>query len=213
MGVVEIPTDRDDELRARRDRVRLLSVPEHRFVMLDGSGPPGDETFAPRMPGLYAVAYGLRFALKARGVPGRVGPLEGLWWRADGATDLDVILADDQAAARWTLLIALPDEATDDEVADQLERGRGRLGAEIASMLRVERFEEGVVAQLLHVGPYEDERPSIDRLHDGLDELGYRARGRHHELYLGDPRRSAPERLRTILRQPVERAPARVGPR
>jgi hypothetical protein len=210
MATVEIPSGRDDELRARRDRVRLLAVPSHRFVMLDGSGAPSDETFAPRLPGLYAVAYGLRFALKAREVPGRVGPLEGLWWRVDGATDLDVIFAEDQTEGRWTLLIALPDEATVDEITEHLERGRERLDASIAPTLRVERFEEGAAAQVLHAGPYADERPSIERLHAGLDDLGYRPRGRHHEIYLGDPRRSAPERLRTILRQPVERVPARV---
>src|SRR5512147_578041 len=74
------PRDRDDELRTPAGAVRFLDVPTHRFVMIDGDGPPGETTFAPRMPGLYATAYPLRFALKRRGIERRVGPLEGLWW-------------------------------------------------------------------------------------------------------------------------------------
>jgi len=184
--------------------VRLLMVPEHRFVMVDGSGPPGEETLGPRMRGLYSVAYGLRFALKRRGVPGRVGALEGLWWPADGSTDLDEILAG-RAGWKWILMIVLPPEATQEELEEQLAAGRAKLDPEIATSLRVETFEEGAVAQVLHVGPYSEERPTIERLHAGIVEAGYRPRGRHHEIYLGDPRRSAPERLRTILRQPIER--------
>ncbi len=203
-GEIERPKDREDEYRVRRGAVRLLAVLEHRFVMIDGSGPPGDDTFGPRMPGLYSVAYGLRFALKRRGVPGRVGPLEGLWWPADGSTDLDEILAG-RGGWQWILMIVLPPEAAEEELEEQLDAARAKLDPEIAGSLRIEGFEEGAVAQVLHVGPYSEERPTIERLHTGIAEAGYRPRGRHHELYLGDPRRSAPERLRTILRQPVER--------
>jgi hypothetical protein len=210
MAEIEAPKDRDDELRARHDAVRLLAIPTHRFAMIDGSGPPGDGSFAPRLPGLYAIAYGLRFALKHRGIEGRVGPLEGLWWRDDGATDLDTIFSGDQAPGRWTLMIALPEAATAEEIDEQLVRSRAKLDASVAGSLRVEAFEEGPVAQILHVGPYAAERPTIERLHEAVGSLGYRLRGRHHELYLGDPRRSAPERLRTILRHPIERAPALV---
>ena len=205
MTGVERAKDRDDELRARRDEVRFLAIPVHRFAMIDGTGPPGDETFAPRLPALYGIAYGLRFALKRRGIEAHVGPLEGLWWRADGATDLETIFQGDPSAGRWTLMIALPDAATDEEFAEQLERARDRLDPEIATTLRVDAFEEGPVAQILHVGPYADERPTIERLHEGIGSLGYGLRGRHHEIYLGDPRRSAPERLRTVLRHPIER--------
>jgi hypothetical protein len=160
--VIEDPKSRDDEYRAPRDRVRLLKLAARRFVMIDGSGPPGDEVFQARMPGLYGTAYGLRFALKRRGVQGRVAPLEGLWWTVDGA---------------------------------------------VADSLRIEWFDEGTVAQIMHVGPYAEERQTIERLHAGIEAAGMRPRGRHHEIYLGDPRRAAPHRLRTILRQPIEHAP------
>jgi hypothetical protein len=206
---IERPKDREDEYRVRRHAVRFLTIPAHRFVMVDGSGPPGGEAFEALTPGLYAAAYGLRFALKRRGVIGKVGPLEGLWWHARGATDLDAILAGDRSDWRWTLMIVTPDEAADDEIDEQLTAARTKVAPEIAPLLRVEPFEEADVAQVMHVGPYAEERPSIERLHAGIAEAGFHARGKHHELYLGDPRRSAPERLRTILRHPIGRGETR----
>jgi hypothetical protein len=202
---IQRPIDRQDELKASAKGIRLLDVPMHRFVMIDGSGPPVPEAFEARMPGLYGVAYGLRFALKARGVEGKVGPLEGLWWTTDGVTDLGAIFGGDgeRETWRWTLMIVLPPEATPEELEQQLGTARDRLDPALAPGLRIEVFEEGPCAQLMHVGPYAEERPTIERLHDGIEAVGFRPIGRHHELYLGDPRRSAPERLRTILRQPV----------
>ena len=162
--MIERPKDREDEYRVRRNTVRLLSIPEHRFVMVDGSGPAAGEPFEARMPGPYAVAFGLRFALKRRGVHGKVGPLEGRWWHAGGATDLDEILAGDRSAWRWNLMIVVPLEATEAEIEMQLGAGKEKVEPEIAASLRVESFEEGDVAQVLHVGPYAEERASIERL-------------------------------------------------
>lgn len=201
--VIEQPKDRPDEFKVRPGAVRFLSIPEYRFVMVDGSGPPGEEAFAARMPGVYGMAYGLHFALKRRGVVGKVGPLEGLWWFAEGVLDLDVILGDERAGWLWTLMIVLPEEATEQELGEHLASARTKVDAEIASSLRIERFAEREVAQVLHVGPYAEERSSIERLHEGIARARFRPRGRHHELYLGDPSRSAPDRLRTILRQPI----------
>lgn len=200
----ERPADRDAELRGRPGDVRFLEIAPARAVMIDGDGQVGDAAFGARLPGLYATAYGLRFALKRRGVERRVGMLEGLYWMADGSTNFDAILGPDRDTWRWTLLIALPDEATDQELATALAAGRTKVPAELAPDLRIERFEEGPVAQILHLGPYAEERPTIERLHAALTAAGLRPHGRHHELYLGDPRRSAPERLRTLIRQPVE---------
>jgi hypothetical protein len=103
-------------------------------------------------------------------------------------------------------MIALPEEATDEEIRDHLEIARLKTDPAVADLLRVEWFEEGAVAQIMHIGPYAEERPTIERLQAGIQEAGLRPHGRHHEIYLGDPRRSAPDRLRTILRQPVDHA-------
>jgi len=200
----EKPVDRAGELSGRPGVVRFLEVAPIRAVMVDGDGQPGEATFGARMPGLYTAAYSLRFALKRRGVEQRVGLLEGLYWTVDGSTDLDVILGPERGTWRWTLLISLPDEATDEELADALAKGRAKVPPEVAADLRIEAFAEGAVAQVLHLGPYAEERPTIDALHAAIVAAGLRPRGRHHELYVGDPSRAAPAKLRTVVRQPVE---------
>ena len=200
----ERPADRAEELGGRPGVVRFLELDAHRFAMIDGDGPAGEAAFTPRMPGLYATAWTLRFALKHRGVVTKVGPLEGLWWTSDGTTDLDRIFGDvDRGTWRWTLMIALPDEAPEDEVEAALAAGRAKLEEPFAASLRVETFAEGRVAQVLHLGSYAAERPTIEVLHAAIGAAGLRPRGRHHEIYLGDPRRGAPEKVRTLLRQPV----------
>jgi hypothetical protein len=199
----ERPADRTAEFRGGPGIVRFVDLPARRCVMIDGDGAPGEGVFASRMPGLYATAYTLRFALKRRGVVTKVGPLEGLWWTVDEATYLDAIFREDRGTWRWTLFIVLPDEAGDAEIEAALTAGRAKLDPVLAGNLRVETFDEGRAVQLLHVGPYAAERASIERLHAGAAAAGLDLRGRHHEVYLGDPRTSAPERLRTILRQPV----------
>jgi hypothetical protein len=199
----ERPVDRAAEFRGKPGAVRFLDLPARRFVMIDGEGPPGPDVFAPRMPGLYTTAYKLRFGLKDRGVIRKVGPLEGLWWTSDGVFDLDWLLEGARDTWRWTLLMALPDEATPDEVDGAVAAGRVKVDPALAPNLRVETFDEGRVAQLLHLGPYAAEKASIERLHAAIADSGLEPRGRHHELYMGNPATSAPERLKTILRQPV----------
>lgn len=202
----ERPVDRAGELAGRPGVVRFQEVAPTRAVMVDGEGQPGETTFGARMPGLYTTAYDLRFALKRRGVERKVGMLEGLFWTSQASTDLDEILGPERGTWRWTLFIALPEEATDDELAASLAKGRSKVAPEIAANLRVETFAEGAVAQVLHLGPYAAERATIEALHAVILAAGLRPRGRHHELYLGDPTRSKPENLRTLIRQPVEPA-------
>jgi hypothetical protein len=200
---ITVPINRGDELAAPRDRIRLLGLSDHRFVMIDAEGGSAEEIFKERMPGLYAAAYGVHFALKRRGVDERVWPLEAMLWATDGVTDFQTAMAGERSTWRWTLMIALPDEAIDEELEAALDGARMKLPLEIAVGLRIEQFEEGLTAQIMHIGPYADEQPSIERLLAGIDRAGYRPRGRHHEIYLGDPRRAAPDKLRTILRQPI----------
>lgn len=205
----ETPANRAGELAGKPGVVRFLDLAPGRAVMVDGEGAVGPDAFAPVMPGLYGTAYTLRFALKRRGVDEKVGPLEGLYWTADGTTDLDAILGADRSAWRWTLLIVLPVAAKAAELEEALSTGLAKIAPEAAWRLRLGTLAEGRVAQVVHVGPYSAERPTIERLHAAIGEAGLRPRDAHHEIYLGDPNRSAPERLRTILRHPVEPAEPR----
>jgi hypothetical protein len=186
----------------------IVEVPELAFLMIDGRGDPnGSESYQDALGALYGIAYTLKFTLK-KADPERdfkVAPLEGLWWSDAERPSLDELQAD-RDAWNWTMMIALPDAVTAAEVGAAAEAAARRRPLPAAAHVRLERFAEGLAAQIMHVGPYSAEGPTIARLHDFVEEQGYELRGRHHEIYLGDPRRTAPERLKTVLRHPVAAA-------
>ncbi len=191
-----------DCYRARRDTFRVVEVPDLRYLMLDGHGDPNTPAFAEAASTLYPVAYALRSA--SRSDPGRdyvVMPLEGLWW----AEDMDTFTgARDKTRWSWTLMIMIPDWTTDAAVTAALGRvGAGNRPARLDDV-RPGTLSEGLCVQALHVGSYDDEAGLLRRMHrEFIPSRGLVMTGRHHEIYLGDPRRVAPSRLRTILRQPV----------
>ena len=201
--------------KVRKGVVDIVDVPEFGFVLVSGQGAPDGQAFADAVQALYTVSYGAHFLLKKeRGEAPRVMPLEGLWWM-DDPDQQDIVTAvalgkatmaeTDRDRWRWQAMIMQPDPVDEQTVARAVEQARKR---ELRALddLRFERWEEGRCAQILHVGPYAEEAPSIVKLHEAIAAAGYRPRGRHHEIYLGDPRRSAPEKLRTLLRHPVEPA-------
>ncbi len=188
---------------ARRGVFSILTVPPMRFLMIDGHGDPNTSAaYRDALQTLYPVAYTLKF-LSSREL-GRdyvVPPLEGLWW----AEDMDAFtVTRDKSAWDWTMMIMTPEWLTDEHVEIARERVRQKDGAPGLDLLRVETLDEGLCVQTLHVGPYDAEGPVLEEMHHAfIPDHGLRMTGRHHEIYLGDPRRTAPERLRTILRQPV----------
>jgi hypothetical protein len=199
--------------------VRFIDVAEAGFLAVDGAGDPNASpgeipAFQEALEALYAVSYGLRFGLKPEGIEFTVGPLEALWWTVDpDGREVDLAPGapfDDAAKAgwHWRAMMWQPDAVTLDVVRrfrDEAARKAAKKGRAMPGLdrLRFERWCEGRCAQILHVGPYAAEGPTIARLHDEIEKAGLEPRGHHHEIYLGDPRRSAPERLRTVLRQPV----------
>ena len=153
---------------------------------------------------LYGVSYALKFASKAMGRDYGVLPLEGLWW----ADDLDDFVAANKARWKWTMMIAQPDWITPEMFSAALDKTKAKLGAAPAT-LRLERLAEGLSVQIMHLGPYSAEGPTIARLHrEYLPAHGLTENGHHHEIYLSDPRRVAPEKLKTVIRQPVRRVGA-----
>lgn len=180
----------------------LVDVPGLRFLAVDGHGDPNtSDTYRHAVEALYSVAYTVKFA--SRNDLGRdfvVGPLEGLWW-ADDNNDFLARRKDDW---QWRLLIHLPDWITGDLLDDAKRTALAKKGLPAIPSVRPETLHEGTSAQALHIGSYDDETPLLARLHDEyLPAHGLRERGLHHEIYLSDPRRVAPAKLRTILRQPV----------
>jgi hypothetical protein len=186
----------------------IVEVPGFAFLMVDGRGDPNTaESYQQALEALYSAAYTLKFTLK-KADPERdfkVAPLEGLWW-ADEAAPTMAELQRDRDTWNWTMMIAVPDAVTPEEVAAAVEAAARKRELPAAPLLRLERFEEGLAAQIMHIGPYAEEAPTIERLHEWAAAQGYELRGRHHEIYLGDPRRTAPERLKTVLRHPVQEA-------
>jgi hypothetical protein len=189
--------------------VRFIEVPDRRCFMIDGVGMPdgqaaiGATAFQEAIQALYGMGYGLHFTLKRRGVTAAVGALEALWTWGDvaGVPPPDDT---DAATARWTALLPVPEEATDEEIATVGAELRRRKDPPALDRLRVESLAEGLCAEVMHLGPYHAERPTIERLHAGIAAAGRRPRGLHHEIYISDPRRGDPAKLRTVIRQPVD---------
>lgn len=182
----------------------LIEVPAMQFVMVDGAGNPNTaEGYKHALEWLYATSYALKFAVRhATGQDYVVPPLEGLWW----SEDMESFIRRDKDRWQWTVMIMAPDFASRALYEAAVEKARGKLGESPAS-LRLERYEEGLSVQILHIGSYDDEGPTLARLHDEfMPQNGLVATGHHHEIYLSDARKTAPEKLKTILRQPVARA-------
>ena len=179
-----------------------VEVPEMRFVMVDGAGNPNTTAaYREGLEWLYSVSYAMKFASKEKqGLDYVVPPLEGLWW-ADNPADFVLRNKD---AWNWTMMIMVPDFVTQEMFATATEKTAQKLGASHKSF-RLAALREGRCLQTMHVGSYDEEGPTLALLHEEImpnSKLTFN--GPHHEIYIGDPRKVAPERLKTVLRQPVK---------
>jgi hypothetical protein len=181
----------------------LVATKAGRYLAVDGSGDPDAPAFARAVGALYAMAYTIKMGRKRLGQDFKVAGLEGLWWGA-GASGAAWVSDRSRASWRWKLLIRMPDSVKERclVMAAQLLREKGK-GDAVAGV-RLERIAEGKCVQMLHVGPYATESVTIDAMLAFAREHGWRFTGRHHEIYLSDPRRTRPEKLKTILRHPVK---------
>jgi hypothetical protein len=198
---ITVPASHVELYRAKVGAPEFVEVPAARFLMIDGHGNPNTSSaFAQAVQTLYSGAYTIKFALKKAGGPDeRVAPLEGLWWGGE-AVDFAASSKDDWD---WTMMIRIPDAATDELVAGARASAAAKKSDLAFARARVEHFAEGLAAQVMYVGPYAEEGPTIAALHTFIAEHGHRRAGKHHEIYLGDPRHADPGRLKTVLRQPA----------
>ncbi len=194
-------------------KVELIQVPPLQFAMIDGAIEKGQQPgnspgFQEATQAMYGIAYTLKFMLKKRktdAVDYPVMALEGLWWVENGVFDITV-----KDNWHYTLMILQPDVITHEVFEDGLAEVRRKRGDSPAlARLRLSRFEEGLCLQVMHVGPYATEPGTVDRMRAFAAENGYRdcvgLGGKHHEIYLGDPRKADPAKLKTVLRHPVEK--------
>lgn len=202
-------TDLKKEIRsytAPKGRFEIVTVPAFQFLMIDGQGDPNTApAYESALATLYPVAYKLKFLSKRElDRDYVVMPLEALWW----SEDMDAFTsARDKSRWNWTLMILVPDWLTSEHVTTARAAVEPKCDQATLDVLRLEPLDEGLAVQTLHVGPYDDEAPVLATMHDDyIPAQGLRMTGRHHEIYLNDPRRVAPGKLRTILRQPVAHA-------
>jgi len=181
--------------------VVAVDVPALRFLMIDGRGDPNTAPeYGRAVEALFSVSYAAKFVVKkTEGIDYAVMPLEGLWW----ADDLSAFVANDRSRWQWTMMIVQPDFVSSDVIEAAKAAVEKKKGIPAAGRLRLETFTEGPCAQVLHVGPFSEEGPTIERVHAFIDARTGR-RGKHHEIYLSDIRRTAPAKWKTVIRQPMK---------
>ena len=179
----------------------IIEVPPMKFLMIDGQGDPQSQPFQEAIQTLYGMSFTAKFMLKKdTSTPDYVvPPLEGLWYTQDMA-DFDL---NEKGKWKWTLMIMQPEWFTQEAYEEARETLEKKKNPPALSRLRFETFHEGKSAQIMHIGPYDAEAATIRQLHTFINAQNHTLRGKHHEIYLSDPRRCQPERLKTIIRQPV----------
>jgi hypothetical protein len=189
-------------------KVVVVDVPPLRFAMIDGQIEPGHSpgdspSFQQAMEALYGISYTLKFASKQRQenpIDYTVMALEGLWWVEDG--EFDITRPENW---RWTAMIMQPDHITEEMYEEALTQLREKKPNLALDKMRFQTFHEGLSMQIMHIGPYSEEPASLAKMDAFARENGYALRGKHHEIYIGDPRRAKPENLKTVLRHPIRK--------
>ncbi len=188
--------------RPSAKKVEAVDVPRMNFLMIDGKGDPNtSQEFKDAIGVLYPLSYTLKFMIKKGGIGVDYGvlPLEGLWWTDDMSSFVD----DRREHWQWTLMIMQPELVTEQMVQEANAQVLKKKNPVSLPLVRFESFEEGKVAQILHVGPFSEEGPSVEKVHAFIEESGSQRRGKHHEIYLSDIRRAAADNWKTIIRQPM----------
>jgi hypothetical protein len=187
--------------------VETVEVPEMSFLMIDGHGDPNtSQEYKDAIEALFSVSYDIKFSVKkgSLAIDYKVMPLEGLWWIED-MSKFSIEKKDDW---EWTAMMMQPSskdmEICQKRVDASIKRVKEKKDLPALPKLRYEKYEEGSSAQIMHIGPFSEEGPTIEKIHDYIEENGHERRGKHHEIYLSDFRKTAPEKLKTVIRQPFE---------
>jgi len=188
---------------APKKNPEIVDVPQMNFLMINGEGNPNiSERFKSSVEALFGLSYTLKFMIKKSNVQIDYGvmPLEGLWW----ADDMAAFCMKKKELWKWTVMIMQPEYVTKDlffEARGQLKKKKDN---SVLQDVILESFIDGRAGQIMHIGPFSEEGPTIEKLHKFIEASGYELSGKHHEIYLSDTRRSAPEKWKTIIRQPMK---------
>ncbi len=187
--------------RPSAKKVVEVDIPKMNFLMIDGNGAPETTEYKEAIEALYSVSYTLKFMIKKGdiGIDYGVLPLEGLWW----ADDMSDFINDNKSKWIWTMMIMQPELVTKDLVQAAIHQVKDKKNLPAIDKVRFEPFQEGKCAQTLHVGPFSEEGPTVERVHSFIAGCGSELIGKHHEIYLTDIRRAAPENWKTVIRQPM----------
>ena len=181
--------------------ISAVDVPAMNFLLVNGEGAPTSPQYSQAIEALFTVSYTLKFMVKkSRGADYAVMPLEGLWWVED-MTKFDANRKDEW---KWTAMIMQPNVVTAEDVKSAIEQVKKRKNPPALSKVRFESFNEGPAAQIMYIGPFSAEGPTIAKIHAFIQNSGHALSGKHHEIYLNNPATTAPEKLKTILRQPMK---------
>ncbi len=184
--------------------VVAVDVPEMQFLMIDGEGDPNTSVaFQDAIQCLFPVSYTLKFMVKRGeiGIDYGVLPLEGLWW----CDDMQNFSIDDKSNWKWTLMIMQPDFITQSMVETAISEVRKKKNPASLDQIRFQKYTEGLSAQIMHIGPFSDEGPTVEKVHNYIHESEWSRTGKHHEIYLSDIRRADPKNWKTVIRQPFEK--------
>ncbi len=202
MEKIDLKKQYNNLYKASAKKPEIVTVPTLKYLMVDGYGDPNNsKMFQDAIEALYSVSYTVKFMYKKRedSIDYGVMPLEGLWW----TDDMNHFSMENKGDWKWTLMILQPDFITVEDIETAKINAAKKKNLPLLNSLRLEDMTEGYCAQILYIGPYNEEPPTIVALHKFIKDNGYSLCGKHREIYLSDMRRTAPEKLKTIIRQPI----------
>lgn len=202
MGKIDYKKELKHLYRPSARNVEIVEVPQMNFLMIDGEGDPNSsQSFSDAIEALYPVSYTLKFMVKKGEMDIDYGvlPLEAIWW----SVDMSAFSTGNKDAWKWTLMIMQPEFITQKMIKQAMEEVKRKKNSASLPLLRFDTFKEGKAAQIMHIGPFSEEGPTIEKLHLFIEENSSRRVGKHHEIYLSDIRRATPEKWKTIVRQPM----------
>lgn len=191
------------ELYTAKQEPKIVQIPVMNFIMIDGKGDPNSSLdFQEAINTLFPLAYTIKFMIKKSELEIDYGvlPLEGVWW----ADDMEDFRKKNKANWQWTLMIMQPSFVEQTHFATAFQEVKKKKDPKLLDKVRFTSFAEGLAVQIMHIGPYAEEEITIRKLHAYIDDHGYQLTGKHREIYLSDFRRTKPENLKTIIRQPIK---------